>query len=105
MYIYIYICIYIYIYIITTLIIIIIHIIILITIMFITVTTITVMRAEALNFRPLGVMSVCGGCPACGLSAGSWRVESPFPLRHLFCLSAAQVHERGSEKIKISSRE
>ena len=28
---------------------------------------------------------------------GSWRVESPFPLRHLSCLSAAQVHERGSE--------
>ena len=26
------------------------------------------------HFRPLGVRSVCGGCPACGLSAGSWRV-------------------------------
>ena len=58
----------------------------------------TLRRYESLtHFRPLGVKSVCGGCPACGLSAGSWRVESPFPLRHLSCLSAAQVHERGSE--------
>ena len=55
-------------------------------------------RYESLTrFRPLGVKSVCGGCPACGLSAESWRVESSFPLRHLSCLSAAQVHERGSE--------
>ena len=63
-------------------------------------------RYESLtHFRPLGVKSVCGGCLACGLSAGSWRVGSPFPLRHLSCLSAAHVHERGSEEIKISSHE
>ena len=49
------------------------------------------------HFRPLGLKSVNGGCPTCGLSAGPCRVESPFPLRHLSCLSAAPVHERGSE--------
>ena len=66
----------------------------------------TLRRYESLtHFRPVGVKSVCGGCLACGLSARSWRVEPPFPLRHLSCLSAAQVHGRRAEQIKITYRE
>ena len=50
---------------------------------YICIHTCILRRYESLtHFRPLGVKNVCGGCPACGLSAGSWRVESPFPLRH-----------------------